>query len=178
MKRIIYPIGFFLTLLFLSFPLMAQEEGDEDDFGGEDFDFSSLVPAEDVKAFCSSRILGGGPQQLVSIGYDIQAPYNMEAGSIPGANGQNFQVDGVSRQVNRTSEFRIDIQYPVVSKNNITIGLQANYLRTFYSFENAVTNGAHPFVQRTNQYKFFHCNFQAAEYQKLYDFSGRRCPQW
>ncbi|MGB3852447.1 MAG: DUF6268 family outer membrane beta-barrel protein [Tunicatimonas sp.] len=121
--------------LFLAVSLMgtttlrAQED---------DFDFSTLVPAEEVKAFCSSRILGGMPQKLVSIGYDVQGSYDMNVGTNSNLTGVSFSE--TEYQVNRTSEFRIDIQYPVISKNNITVALQVNYLRTFYDIENATAN--------------------------------------
>jgi len=166
MKYQNYSIILLLLAVFLAFPTLAQEEGSEEG-PDDDFDFSSLVPAEAVKAFCSSRILNGGPQNLVSFGYDIQGPYNMEVGSLPGNEVQNFQIGGVNREVNRTSEFRIDIQYPVISKNNITVALQANYLRTFYSFENAGTIGEHPFVQTLNENGLTSTSFSTVIFKPL-----------
>jgi len=114
-----------LFFLFVSFSFVsAQEDGPEDD---EDFDFSSLVPAEDIKAFCSSRILNGGPQNLLSIGYDIQGSHELEAGEFLNNPTQDIEIGTIS-------EFRIDAQYPIVSKNNITVGLQFNYLRTQFDY--------------------------------------------
>ena len=118
-----------------TFSVLAQDD---------DFDFSNMVPAEQVKAFCSSRIIGGGPQKLFSVGYDLQGAYDMEVGPFLNNGEQDYQV-------NRTSEFRIDIQYPVISKNNITIGLQANYLRTFYDFGGSNSTAEHPFTQTLSE---------------------------
>jgi hypothetical protein len=123
----------------IALPLLAQEEGTE-----EEFDFSSLVPAAQVKAFCSSRILNGGPQQLVSVGYDIQGSYDMNVGAFMNNAAREYQV-------NSTSEFRIDVQYPVISKNNITVALQFNYLDTKYNFEEAGANAEHPFIRTLSE---------------------------
>jgi hypothetical protein len=141
-------LSILLLIAVVAIPVLAQDE-DDDDFGGDDFDFSSLVPAEQVKAFCSSRILGGGPQQLVSFGYDIQGPYDLNAGTYleyPALNAPETEY-----QVNRTSEFRIDVQYPVISKNNITVALQMNYLRTFYDIGEVSPEVELPFVSTLNE---------------------------
>jgi len=112
----------FLIMLLTSAPVFAQEELDDD------FDFSSLVPAESVKAFCSSRILNGGPQKLFSVGYELQGSHDLEAGSWMNFSEQTARIDNLR-------EFSVDIQYPVVSKNNITLALQFNYLNTQYDYD-------------------------------------------
>ena len=123
----------------ITLPSLAQEEG-----GGDEFDFSSLVPAEQVKAFCSSRILNGGPQKLVSVGYDVQGSYNLNAGSFMNNPARKYRVKS-------TREFRLDVQYPLISKNNITLALQVNYLNTQYDFEDGGGNDTHPFVRTLNE---------------------------
>jgi len=115
-------------LIFLFSLAFAQEEGPEDE---EEFDFSSLVPAEDIKAYCSSRILNGGPQNLFSIGYDFQGSHDLEAGEFLNNPSQDIEIGLIN-------EFRVDAQYPIISKNNITIGLQFNYLRTHFEYGNDV----------------------------------------
>ncbi len=150
----------FLWLWMLLLPALAQEEGSEEDYGGDDFDFGSLVPAEQVKAFCSSRILNGGPQKLVSFGYDVQGSYDMNVGAFMNNPAQGYQV-------NSTSEFRIDVQYPVISKNNITVALQFNYLDTQYGFEDAGGNAEHPFVQTLSENGLTSTNFAATVFKPL-----------
>ena len=114
--------------------LLGQEEGPEE----EEFDFSTLVPAEDIKAFCSPRILDGGPQNLFSIGYDVQGTHDLGAEGYSDFAGQEIEV-------NRIREFRIDLQYPVISKNNITLNLQFNYLRSWFNYgEDPLLS--HPFL--------------------------------
>lgn len=93
----------------------------------DDFDFSDFEAAEEVKAFASSRILGGGPQNLVYIGYDHQFDHELTAGALGDQPETMLPIE-------RVQEFRVDLQYPVVSKNNITVALLLNYLRTDYSF--------------------------------------------
>lgn len=164
MARIPYQLLGCLIALLLALPVLAQEEGEEE-APDDDFDFGSLVPAEQVKAFCSSRILDGGPQNLVSIGYDIQAPYDLNAGTF-----QNFpalNMPETDNRVNRTSEFRIDVQYPVISKNNITIALQMNYLRTFYSIEGAGNAAEMPFVNTLNENGLTSTSFSTVVFKPL-----------
>lgn len=129
--------------LLLASPAFAQQDTTRVEIGveeieDEEFDFGSLTPAEDVKAFCSSRILYGGPQSLFSIGYEVQGSYDMEVGAFGTNEGQNLRV-------NNTREFRIDAQYPIISKNNIAVALQLNYLNTHYSFDDGSAS-AHPFA--------------------------------
>lgn len=139
----IYCLALPLALLFSS-PSYAQQDStrveaeQSNDEMDDDFDFSTLTPAENVKAFASSRILNGGPQSLFSIGYDVQGGYDMEVGQFLSHEAQQLRV-------NSTREFRIDAQYPVISKNNITVGLQLNYLNTQYGFEDGASR-AHPLV--------------------------------
>jgi hypothetical protein len=144
MKRIQQKLSIYLLAWLFAIPAMAQEAGSEEDFGGDDFDFSSLVPAEQVKAFCSSRILNGGPQKLISVGYDIQDSYDMNVGAFSNNPASEYQV-------NRTREFRIDVQYPIISKNNITLALQVNYLNTQYDFDGTANNEAHPFASTLDE---------------------------
>ncbi|MEM6843485.1 MAG: DUF6268 family outer membrane beta-barrel protein [Bacteroidota bacterium] len=131
----------------------------------DDFDFSTLVPAEEVKAFCSSRILGGMPQKLVSIGYDVQGSYDMNVGTSSSLTRVSFPE--TDYRVNRTSEFRIDIQYPVISKNNITVALQLNYLRTFYDIENVTTNDELPFANTLDDNGLNSTNFSTVIFKPL-----------
>ncbi|MFP4096855.1 MAG: DUF6268 family outer membrane beta-barrel protein [Cyclobacteriaceae bacterium] len=136
---------------WLPFAVLAQED--------DEFDFSSLVPAEQVKAFCTSRILNGGPQNLFSIGYDIQGAYDMEVGEFLSNDAQRVRV-------NSTSEFRIDIQYPVISKNNITVGLQLNYLDTHYNFEDG-TSLQHPLLRTLDQNGLTSTSFSTVIFKPL-----------
>ncbi|SFR51623.1 hypothetical protein SAMN04490243_2499 [Robiginitalea myxolifaciens] len=118
-----------LCSLFLwacGFTLKAQEEDSEEEI----IDFDNLVPAEEVKAFASPRIINGGPQNLFSIAYDFQGAHDLQAGGIPGFPGTPAQ----DIEVSAIQEFRIDAQYPVLSKNSITVNLQFNYLRTRFGY--------------------------------------------
>ncbi|MCO5724123.1 DUF6268 family outer membrane beta-barrel protein [Robiginitalea marina] len=141
-------------LLFITAAAPAQEEGPE-----EEFDFSNLVPAEDIKAFCSPRILNGGPQNLFSIGYDVQGTHDLAAGGYQGFPDQDIEV-------NRIREFRIDAQYPVISKNNITVNLQFNYLRTWFAYgEDELL--VHPFLQTLDENGLTSMSFSTVVFKPL-----------
>lgn len=108
----------------------------------EEFDFSDFEAAEEVKAFASSRILGGGPQNLFYVGYDRQFGHQLTAGALG-------EADETKVDVNSVEEFRIDAQYPLISKNNITLALQFNYLRTMYDMEGNTND--HPLLNTLNK---------------------------
>lgn len=133
------PLAFFVdTPSFAQQDTTRVETEQSSDEMDDDFDFSTLTPAENIKAFASSRILNGGPQNLFSIGYDVQGAYDMEAGK--------FLTHGAQQlRVHSTREFRLDAQYPLISKNNITLALQLNYLNTQYDFEESASI-THPLV--------------------------------
>ena len=143
------------ALLLATASLRAQEEGPEE----EEFDFSNLVPAEEIKAFCSPRILNGGPQNLFSIGYDIQGAHDLRAGAF-----QDFPEQEV--RVSSISEFRIDVQYPIISKNNITVNLQFNYLRTWFNYgEDALL--VNPFLATLDENGLTSTSFAAVVFKPL-----------
>lgn len=143
--------------LFLALPMVyGQEEGPEEE---EEFDFSNLVPAENVKAFCSSRILNGGPQNLFSIGYDIQGNHDLASESFAGNPAQDMGINSIR-------EFRIDAQYPVISKNNITVGLQFNYLRTRFNYgEDEFLS--HPFLRTLDENGLTSTSFSTVIFKPL-----------
>lgn len=139
---------------FLVTPLQAQEEDPD-----EEFDFSQLVPAEDIKAYCSSRILNGGPQNLFSLAYDIQGAHDLAAGGYSGFPEQEIEV-------NRIREFRVDAQYPVISKNTITLSLQFNYLRTRFYYGEDISL-ANPFLATLEANGLTSTSFSAVVFKPL-----------
>jgi hypothetical protein len=56
--------------LFAQTPDSTAQEEDLDFGEFDDFDFEEV----DVKTYCSSKIIGISPQQLISLGYDFQGP--------------------------------------------------------------------------------------------------------
>lgn len=147
-------IGLPVILYLVITPLLAQEEGPE-----EEFDFSNLVPAEEIKAFCGPRILNGGPQNLFSIGYDLQGSHDLTAEGYGDFPTQDIQVSTIR-------EFRIDAQYPIISKNNITVNLQFNYLRTRFDYgEDELL--VHPFLATLDENGLTSSSFTAVVFKPL-----------
>lgn len=72
----------------------------------------------------------------MSIGYDFQGSYPATFGSIG-----DFAQENTS--INNTQGFRVDLMYPVLSKNNILLTLNANYLQSNFSIDN-IQNIDHP----------------------------------
>ncbi len=148
--------GFLFLFLFTFSAVSAQDKDPEED---EEFDFSTLVPAEDVKAFCSSRILNGGPQNLFSIGYDVQGSHDLTAGGYLDNPEQEIQIGTIR-------EFRIDAQYPIISKNNITVGLQFNYLRTRFDYGDDI-GLANPMLVTLNENGLTSTSFSTVVFKPL-----------
>ncbi len=113
-----------LLLIILSTVLLAQ------DF--DDFDISQFEEAgSSLKAFCTNKVLGQSPTQLVSFGFDMQGPASLTTPSI-GTVAEEEAEWGVS------SGFRFNSNVPVISKNNILINWSFNYVQLGYQSINDV----------------------------------------
>ncbi len=164
-----------ISAIFLAHTLFAQqdttrveeeiieEEIIEEDVMEEEsydnYDFSNLVAAEDVKAFCSSRILNQGPQKLVSIGYDYQFGYDATFNSF-------YNVPEEENTINSTHGLRVDLMYPVISKNNILVTLNLNYLEARYNIED-VNENSHPLYRTLDNTGLRSTNFSAVVFKPL-----------
>lgn len=103
--------------------LLIEEEEEE-----TPVDYTKLVATETVKAFCSARVIGLSPQKLISIGYDFQLPYTLNAAfdpytaTPPANNATKLPAD-----VAFNRGLRVNVNYPVISRNNILLSIGANY---------------------------------------------------
>ncbi len=92
--------------------------------------------AEGAKRFCSPKIEGLSPAKLISIGYDYQFGYSIDADSLK----RMFPSDGKSNlhpqktQILRSEGIRLAANIPVISKTNLVWQLGANYWEQRYTF--------------------------------------------
>ena len=129
-----FPKSFGLLLIFSYLPfsaLMAQVDStqaeEEEDFSM--YDNLEFVD-ESVKRFASVKVSGKSPDKLVSVGYDFQGAY--------GINASDFGTNtAANEQVSATHGLRFAANIPVISKNSIIIQAGLTYWNTKYEFENS-----------------------------------------
>jgi len=92
--------------------------------------------AEGAKRFCSPKIEGLSPAKLISIGYDYQFGYSIDADSLT----RMFPSEGKSNlhsqkaQILRSEGVRLAANIPVISKTNLVWQMGANYWEQRYTF--------------------------------------------
>ena len=133
------------VIVLASTPVFAQTDGtanDDIDWSlYEDLDFED----ESMKRYCSAKIEGLSPAKLISLGYDFQGPYDINAGSMKLLSGDSIQ--GGTQRVNSTEGVRAGFNLPVVSKTNLVWQLGANYWRTAYNYAQDVKSSDNPLHQ-------------------------------
>ena len=133
------------VIVLASTPVFAQTDGtvnDDIDWSlYEDLDFED----ESMKRYCSAKIEGLSPAKLISLGYDFQSPYDIDAGSMKLLSGESIQ--GGTQRVDSTAGVRAGFNLPVVSKTNLVWQLGANYWRTAYNYAQDVKSSDNPLHQ-------------------------------
>lgn len=108
----------------------GQEEEDDTDYGAVE-----LVDGGKTKTYANSRIVGTAPQRFVSVGWDVQGPYDMTfspIGSYPEAT--EFAANQLATgRAQYTGGFRLNANIPVISRNNLVWQMGATYWDTRYN---------------------------------------------
>ena len=89
--------------------------------------------AEGSKRFCNPKIEGLSPAKLISIGYDYQLGYHMNADSIRTLKQPYLMPD--SAHVMTSNGIRFGCNIPVISRTNLVWQMGANYWEQRYKFE-------------------------------------------
>ncbi|GAB4425603.1 MAG: hypothetical protein OHK0039_43340 [Bacteroidia bacterium] len=88
-----------------------------------------------AKVFCSPKIFDLSPQRFISLGWDMQLPYDMTISPIgEHAAGSEVPVAERGRAV-YTGGFRLGANIPVVSRNSIVWQMGANFWDVQYQIE-------------------------------------------
>jgi hypothetical protein len=118
-----------VCLLWFS-PLNAQIDTnivEEEDFSiYDDLEYVD----ESAKRFANVKVNGKSPDKLISVGYDFQGSYVMDAAAYGIYNAS-------SQTVSATHGLRLSANIPIISKNSIIIQGGLQYWNTQYNFENA-----------------------------------------
>ncbi len=110
----------------------TSEEEDEVDYGAVE-----LVEGKS-KTYANSRIVGTSPQRFVSVGWDLQGPYDMTFSPI-GSFAEGADIPDLDQSTGRatyTGGFRLNANIPVISRNNLVWQLGATYWDTRYNISN------------------------------------------
>ncbi|GCD78636.1 hypothetical protein JCM31826_21180 [Thermaurantimonas aggregans] len=109
-------------LLYLAvLPMMAQvitetkedEEEDEEDYGQVEY------LGKPTKTYANARIFGMSPQRFVSLGWDVQLPYEMrftELGTYA-TDSTNLNYEAEKGLATYTGGFRLQLMAPIISNN-------------------------------------------------------------
>ena len=134
----------------LLIPMVAAAQVDSTDVFEEEIDFSlyddlSFADAG-AKRFCSPKIEGLSPAKLISLGYDFQGPYSLNAGALTAAD-ESVISEGSESRVQATHGVRLGVNIPVVSKTSLVWQMGANYWNTRYNYEVAPSADSNPLHQ-------------------------------
>lgn len=129
------------AIVLASTPAFAQTET-TDDIDWSLYDDLGFAD-ESSKRMCSPKIEGLSPAKLISLGYDFQGPYSIQAGEMSLNDGSTI-AGGDAQQVNATTGVRAGFNVPVVGNNNILWQLGANYWNTNYSYADAPAETDNP----------------------------------
>jgi len=137
----------FLFLLFTSLNILSFAQTDttaieeEEDYSiYEDLDFVD----EGTKRYANVKIKGLSPQKLITVGYDFQSGYDMDAGNLMRSDGTIIEGSAETAKVKSTQGLRAEANIPVISKNSLIVQVGARYWGVKYDFEG--DNYNHPLL--------------------------------
>ena len=156
------------AIVLASTPVFAQTDGIEDD----DIDWSLYEDLgfedESMKRYANAKIEGLSPAKLISIGYDFQGTYSIEAGELEMADG-TIVDGGDAMQVNSTAGIRAGFNLPVVSQNNLVWQMGANYWNTSYNYAEAPISSDNPLHQTLSEHGLRTSGINTTIYKPLDD---------
>ena len=123
---------FLLGISLIGFGVVqAQTDStsEEDDFSMyEELDFAD----EGAKRYCSPKIEGLSPAQLIYVGYDVQGPYTMKADPLTDRSGA-VKSGADEMDIAATHGLRLGCNIPVISKTSLVWQMGFNYWQTNFA---------------------------------------------
>jgi hypothetical protein len=134
------------TGLYAQTPDSTAQEADVDFGEFEDFDFEEVQ----VKTYCSSKIVGVSPQQFISLGYDVQGPYQASFSEV-GSYADGEEVPQETLDLNATHGLRLQANIPVFSRNSLVVQVGANIWDLRYQFDAPIDSISNPVAKAISQ---------------------------
>ena len=116
--------GFYnLLLLIFSCPLFAQQK---DTTNYNDFSGYGDADTKVTKNYCNQKVNYLSPSKLISIGYELQAPFHINS---------TRQPDGSKREddIQAAHGLRLAYSTPIISRSNIIVNATISHWETGYS---------------------------------------------
>ena len=132
-----------ICFVFLSLGSFSQIEPADSSDIEEDYSMYDDVEfaAEGAKRFCSPKIEGLSPAKLISIGYDYQFGYDIDADTLR-SNQQSsalYNLNPQTGEILRSHGLRLAFNIPVISKTSLVWQLGGNYWEQRYDFKDPAT---------------------------------------
>ncbi len=118
-----------------------EEEEEEEDY--EKYANLTSADGKKEKAYCSSKIPKQTPNRLISVGYDVFAPFKMESDM-----GDSLGV--LSSQANLSHGLRLEASFPIVSTNKVVFTLGGSYIEQRYAWKSSENEESNPMYQTLN----------------------------
>lgn len=134
----------FLFLTFFSLSTFAQVVPEDDD---EDYDIYGDVEYSDGenKNYANAKIFGLSPARFVSVGWDVQGPYDMKFSEIGAIHPDSAApLNAESARANYTGGLRINANVPIISTNKVIWQGGVNYAQSDYIIDNVQLNSTDP----------------------------------
>jgi hypothetical protein len=114
----------------------VQEEEPPLDFSqfGGDMEESTSSLKDGVKRYCTSKVFGISPTKLISLSYDYQLGFDMKANASPNPASGDLTTYSETQKVSSMHGLRFIANFPVISKNSLTVNLGATYFESNYQF--------------------------------------------
>lgn len=125
----------FLLAGLLAFASVAQAQVTDEEEDDTDYGAVELVDGGKTKTYANSRIVGTAPQRFVSVGWDVQGPYDMTFSpiGIHPADAEFLPNQLATGRAQYTGGFRLNANIPVISRNNLVWQMGATYWDTRYN---------------------------------------------
>jgi len=123
-----------LFSIFIGIPAFCQVA---DSTKVEEEDYSQYGSADESVKYCTQKVRFLSPTKLISVGYEWQAPFDIEATYKGDAGDQTLP----KQNVQFLGGARGQVNAPVISNNRLIVNLGANYYESAMSFKNESASG-------------------------------------
>ncbi|MGD1840506.1 MAG: DUF6268 family outer membrane beta-barrel protein [Thermonemataceae bacterium] len=137
MKKLnLYHLLIWVVFSIATFQATAQVEEEEEEF--EEFDpneFADYGDVEETKRFCTQKVRNLTPTKLISIGYEVQLPFDITSAPDPDSEAaEASDITNGEGEVQLVHGMQLAANFPVISKSSIIVNLALNYNESLFIF--------------------------------------------